>query len=94
RLAVEKYIIVPNGSFCQGAYYVVIVHVPITDLETRQGWRNTYGRLQAKFGFSLIFVTGTAMTQSGNDVLKYEASIYRDILQVNIIDTYRNLVLK
>ncbi|PIO70374.1 N-acetyllactosaminide 3-alpha-galactosyltransferase, partial [Teladorsagia circumcincta] len=94
RLAVQKYITVPNSCLCERAYYVVIVHVQANDLKTRQEWRNTYGRLQNEFNFALIFVTGTAGTQSSNDVLKYEASMYRDILQVDTIDTYRNLVLK
>ncbi|CAH1786097.1 unnamed protein product [Owenia fusiformis] len=75
---------------------LVIIKTAPSHLKHREIIRKTWGIITRMNGFSLrhIFLLGDAGSKSVNDAIQNESRIYRDIIQGDYKDAYRNLTLK
>ncbi|GAB1598399.1 beta-1,3-galactosyltransferase 1-like [Argonauta hians] len=75
------------------AFLVVIVCSHPERLEYRQAIRETWGSSRGQ-EFHLLFLTGKHEDPYWNALMDKENTLHGDILQVDVIDSYRNLSLK
>ncbi|WKX96357.1 hypothetical protein Q1695_012647 [Nippostrongylus brasiliensis] len=91
-----NYLLVPDLHRTQ--YQKVLLTIPSTvdDFLTRKLWRLTYckPKNKAEFGYNCIFSIGTTNDSSVLEQIEDEAYRFGDILQADIVDSYRNLTLK
>lgn len=93
--------IIDQPDICeqQKPYLVAIVPVPPGDVDARNGIRKTWGK-QKVFGDKVVLVLFLIGIHSGNDEemlqekLQNESQQYKDLLQSNFQDSYRNLTIK
>jgi hypothetical protein len=76
-------------------YLLIIVISNARYFERRAGMRNStnIGTYRGK-GVRLVFLTGRTDDPKINAELRSESATYRDIIQANFMDSYRNLTLK
>ncbi|XP_014769121.1 beta-1,3-galactosyltransferase 1 [Octopus bimaculoides] len=75
------------------AFLVVIVCSHPERLEYRQAIRETWGSSRGQ-EFHVLFLTGKHEDPYWNALMDKENALHGDILQVDVIDSYRNLSLK
>ncbi|XP_067270980.1 beta-1,3-galactosyltransferase 1 isoform X2 [Pseudorasbora parva] len=93
--------IIDQPDICeeQKPYVVVIVPVPPWNVDARNDIRKTWGE-QKVFGDKVVLVLFLMGIQSGNDEEKLQEQLwnesqqYKDLLQSNFQDSYRNLTIK
>ncbi|XP_059399145.1 beta-1,3-galactosyltransferase 1-like [Carassius carassius] len=93
--------IIDQPEICerQKPFVVIMVPVPPGDVEARSGIRRTWGRekVVADKVVVVLFIMGS---RSGNDEetlqeqLRNESQQYKDLLQSNFLDSYKNLTIK
>ncbi|KAK7127024.1 hypothetical protein R3I94_018265 [Phoxinus phoxinus] len=89
----------PDVCEQQKPYLVAIVPVTPGDADARNGIRKTWGK-QKVFGDKVVLVLFLIGLHSGNDEemlqekLRNESQQYKDLLQSNFQDSYRNLTIK
>ncbi|XP_053385801.1 beta-1,3-galactosyltransferase 5-like [Mercenaria mercenaria] len=107
KISIDKKFLIPNEYFCQihTPYLLVIVPSRIESFKVREVIRETYAslsrdRVSEVFGQKIDVVVRTLYVIGTNDNGTTEKSVffenmkYRDILQVDIADTYYNLTDK
>ncbi|XGW14323.1 hypothetical protein V3C99_000556 [Haemonchus contortus] len=87
-------ILSPSSDHCRNFQYLIIVLTRLTEPSVRVTFRNTYGRLGAKYNFTILFPVGLSENEEVNANVKHELRNHGDILQTDFIDSYRNLTLK
>ena len=91
--------IINNMDICNtdtSLEYVVYVHSAPANFDRRQLLRQTWARKDrfADFTSRLVFFMGTTDNQEVQHKLLNESNLYRDIVQEDFKDTYRNLTYK
>lgn len=61
--------------------------------EARSAIRQTWGHYNLRNDMAIAFVVGIG-SESGNEIVSEESTLYGDIIQGNFIDSYDNLTLK
>lgn len=76
--------------------YLFVVHSATSNLRKRMDIRNTWGqRLQFKTKLVLLlFVMGRSKNKSLQSAIEKEDELYKDIIQGDFLDVYRNLTHK
>ncbi|XP_026053915.1 beta-1,3-galactosyltransferase 2-like [Carassius auratus] len=93
--------IIDQPKICeeQKPFVVIIVPVPPWDLEARSGIRRTWGG-EKLIGDKVVLVLFMIGLHNGNDQetlqekLQNESQQYKDLLQSNFLDSYKNLTIK
>ncbi|EYB98065.1 hypothetical protein Y032_0134g1829 [Ancylostoma ceylanicum] len=93
-LSVRNFTNVPRHNVCNNSIYLVTVHSRVNDTKTRNKWRHLYGTWQDEYKFRILFAIGNAETEEEQALIDKEIRIHGDILQADLIDTYRNITLK
>ena len=91
--------IINNMDICKtdtSLEYVVYVHSAPANFDRRQIFRQTWARKDrfADFTSRLVFFIGATDNQEVQHKLLNESNLYRDIVQEDFKDTYRNLTYK
>lgn len=83
-----------NTLVCQTVPLLAIIVVTSSpyNYHKRQAIRNTWG-LDGDF-FKLVFIFGESDDVILKEIIKYEYAEYKDIVQGNFLDTYKNLTYK
>ncbi|KAK6050246.1 N-acetyllactosaminide 3-alpha-galactosyltransferase, partial [Cooperia oncophora] len=81
-------------NYCEHSQYLVIVVTRITEPSVRATFRDTYGRSEQNYNFTVVFPLGLSKDEMVNTDVREEYQLYGDILQTDFIDSYRNLTLK
>lgn len=95
----HRYIPLLNNVFkCyeKDVFLLVFVHITTSNFEGRHLIRSTFGSI-SNFDNKLIeyvFVLGQTKNETLQRNIKRESEIYKDIVQGNFIDSYRNLTYK
>lgn len=79
-----------------GPDIIIAVHSSPQNVEKRNAIRNSYGAFKRVRDQSIevIFLVGINENSSMDSVIRQESNYYRDVVQVNFIDSYHNLTLK
>ncbi|CAE1247459.1 B3GALT1 [Acanthosepion pharaonis] len=86
--------IVPQNFPQYGSVFLVVIVCSHPErLEYRQAIRETWGSTRGQ-EFQVLFLVGKHEDPYWNSLMEKENSLHRDILQVDVIDSYRNLSLK
>ncbi|XP_053405263.1 beta-1,3-galactosyltransferase 5-like [Mercenaria mercenaria] len=86
-----------NQEKCTNETFLMIyIHSKPDNAERRRMIRNTWGSrdILEKHHARLIFVTGEVADENLQIFLDFENELHKDIIQVNFIDSYRNLTYK
>lgn len=107
RISINRTFLIPNENLCRihNPYLLVIVPSRVQSLHIREVIRATYStisrdRVSEVLGQKVnvvvrtLFVLGTSDNQTIERNVLYEHIKYKDILQVDIVDTYYNLTAK
>lgn len=87
--------VVPHRSPCSTAPTVLIsVKSAILEFQYRQTIRQTYAIFASQLNMRVIFFLGSHEDQFFNNVILLESQLYDDIVQVDFMDSYRNVTLK
>ena len=79
----------------ENLFVLITVHSACQNRPQRDAIRNTWGRSNDMPGhIRLLFILGVCFNELTNMKIKHEATLYRDILQLDIAENYRNLSLK
>ncbi len=97
----EYTFIIDQSTICeqQKPFVVIMVPVPPRDAEARSGIRRTWGG-EKLIGDKVVLVLFIMGIHSGNDQemlqekLQNESQQYKDLLQSNFLDSYKNLTIK
>ena len=73
---------------------LIYVHTSVSNFKNRVVIRETFARRSMFPNIRLVFMTGYVNDSKLNSRLKLEANIYKDIVQEDFIDTYRNITHK
>ena len=89
----------PSEDLPEGLFLLVQVHSHPSHKERRDAIRATWGSVVKKFDnylhIGLVFLLGLSPTsEETNQSVMKEGRLYRDIVQANFSDTYRNLTVK
>ncbi|XP_065663700.1 beta-1,3-galactosyltransferase 1 isoform X2 [Hydra vulgaris] len=82
--------------------FLILVHSSAENIKRRLAIRYSWGSPQNRFNkqltsnltYSTVFAVGRSLSTAVNKMIAQEASLYSDILFIDILDTYRNLSYK
>ncbi|CAJ0916367.1 unnamed protein product, partial [Mesorhabditis belari] len=91
-----RFSITPKEPCPSGIDTLFIVHTSIANHKRRAAIRETYANdyWEKKYEYRTIFVVGRSKDEEKERWIKGEARQYRDILQIDYIDAYRNMTIK
>ena len=94
-----SYIINPGYSVCNqssnsSVYVLVYVHSGPTNYQRRMVIRETWSTRTLFPDLRLVFMIGKSMDKTVMKAIGYENELYRDIVQEDFIDAYKNLTYK
>ena len=92
-----KYLLNPGKEFCSiqnKLFLLVYVHTAPENLKRRIAIRETWANPSIVPDIKTIFIMGEVKDQRVIELIKLEYGIYKDIVQENFIDSYRNLTYK
>lgn len=75
-------------------YLVIIVICKVDNFLQRTAIRNTWGSELEQENTKLLFLVGRSNDDNTNNMIAEESQSFNDIVQVDIIDEYKNLTLK
>ena len=88
----------PSEDIPEGPYLVILVHSHVLNSARRDAVRETWGRITRDYDnphhVTLYFLLGLPEKRDDMAPVDKEARLYRDILQWNFIDSYKNLSVK
>ena len=95
----QEHLCQPSEDVPNGLFLLVQVHSHPAHKERRDAIRATWGSVVRNFNtqlhIGLVFLVGLSNTSHEiNSAVFREAKLYRDIVQGNFTDTYRNLTIK
>jgi len=93
-----SYILNPEYSVCDNSnssiYLLVYVHSGPTNYQRRIVIRETWATRTLFPDLRLVFMIGKSLDQNLMKAIAYENELYRDIVQEDFIDAYKNLTYK
>ena len=93
-----SYIHNPGYSVCNtsnsSVYVLVYVHSGPTNHQRRMVIRETWATRTLFSDLRLVFMIGKSIDQNVMKAIEYENELYRDIVQEDFIDAYKNLTYK
>jgi hypothetical protein len=93
-----SYILNPEYSVCDNSnssiYLLVYVHSGPTNYQRRIVIRETWATRTLFPDLRLVFMIGKSLDQNLMKAIEYENELYRDIVQEDFIDAYKNLTYK
>ena len=93
-----NYILNPGKRICSGKdiFMLIYIHSAPSHLKQRMVIRETWGKQSNYPGniIKLIFLCGISSEQTVQDALLMESNVYKDIIQEDFVDSYRNLTYK
>jgi len=93
-----SYILNPEYSVCDNSnssiYLLVYVHSGPTNYQRRIVIRETWATRTLFPDLRLVFMIGKSIDQNLMKAIAYENELYRDIVQEDFIDAYKNLTYK
>ena len=93
-----NYILNPGKWICSGKdiFMLIYIHSAPSHLKQRMVIRETWGK-QSNYPdniIKLIFLCGISSEKTVQDALLMESNVYKDIIQEDFVDSYRNLTYK
>ena len=90
------HILSPQSSCSPNIHLFIFVHTAPLHFENRWFIRNTWGNpaQYKQIRMELIFVMGATNDNKVQSLIEHEESQYRDILQEDFIDSYKNMTYK
>ncbi|CAF1280249.1 unnamed protein product [Rotaria sordida] len=93
-----SYILNPEYSVCDNSsspvYLLVYVHSGPTNYQRRVVIRETWATRTLFPDLRLVFMIGKTLDNNVMKAIEYENELYRDIVQEDFIDSYKNLTYK
>lgn len=94
-----SYILNPGNSVCNQSsnssiYILVYVHSGPTNYQRRMVIRETWSTRTLFPDLRVVFMIGKSMDKTVMKAIEYENELYRDIVQEDFIDAYKNLTYK
>ena len=93
-----NYILNPGKRICSGKdiFMLIYIHSAPSHLKQRMVIRETWGKQSNYPGniIKLIFLCGISSEKTVQDALLMESNVYKDIIQEDFVDSYRNLTYK
>ncbi|CAL4068846.1 unnamed protein product [Meganyctiphanes norvegica] len=91
--------LIEEPSLCHDSpdlFMISYVHSAVHKKENRQLIRDTWANLRYYpiLRMKVFFVFGAAVSKEEQDVIEKESSQYHDIIQLDFVDSYKNLSLK
>ncbi|CAJ0581515.1 unnamed protein product, partial [Mesorhabditis spiculigera] len=91
-----RWTILPQNLCTPELKVIFVVHTAVSNKEKRAAIRETYGNMQwyEKYKIRTVFATGRSLDQNDEFQLENEARMFKDIVQADFVDHYRNLTIK
>ena len=94
-----NYLINPSEKICgknngSGVLLISFILNRVENYEIRNAIRNTWTKKEAYKNSKFIFIIGKPVNETLFGLIKNESNLYGDLLQINYLDTYKNLVYK
>ena len=98
-IVAQEHLCQPSEDVPNGLFLLVQVHSHPAHKERRDAIRATWGSVVRNFNsqlhIGLVFLVGLSnVSQEINSAVRREGKLYRDMVQGNFTDTYRNLTIK
>ncbi|CAL4073424.1 unnamed protein product, partial [Meganyctiphanes norvegica] len=92
----HNYILEPSPTFCDAVEILAIMPVKPEDLQVRDQVRSTWcsSVVVSETRIKCLFLLGLTTNSSQQHAILEEFDTYRDIIQLDFIDSYLNLTLK
>ena len=80
---------------CEKTFLLIQVHSACKNQPQRDAIRNTWGQVNSLHKkVCLVFLVGICQNDSENIKVEHEMKLYRDMVQLNLIESYENLSTK
>ena len=96
-----SYLINPEHELCSNygnnenrLFLLIYVHSTPSNYKRRIIIRETWSNKNIFSNIRIVFMTGLSNETQTNELLKLESSIYKDIVQEDFVDSYKNLTYK
>ena len=94
-----SYLLNPRFDICASesekkVFLLIYVHTAPENYKRRLVIRETWSQKHLFHNVRIVFFCGLSPQNITNDMLIFENSIYKDIVQKNFLDSYRNLTIK